>query len=104
MIAALGEIKPFTTIVEAEAQHVATLEKLAAEHGVDVTGIDPSGEPSPATKQAACALGVSAETADIALYDELLPQVTAWPDVEQALENLRAASEDNHLPAFERCA
>ena len=36
--------------------------------------------------------------------DELLPQVTAWPDVTQVLQNLRAASQDSHLPAFQKCA
>ncbi len=52
---------------------------------------------------ASCALGASAEIADAALYDELLPLVQAHPDVVQVMQSLRSASLDNHLPAFERC-
>jgi hypothetical protein len=47
---------------------------------------------------------VATEQATVALYDELLPQVAAYPDVEYVFTNLRSASQDNHLPAFERCA
>ena len=104
VIAALGEILPFTNIADSEATHVAALEQLTTKYGVDVTDIAPAGTPSPATKPAACEVGVAAERADIALYDELLPQVTAYADVTQVLQNLRAASQDEHLPAFELCA
>ena len=100
----LGEIRPFTNIADSEATHVAALEQLSTKYDVDVADIAPTGTPSPATKPAACEVGVAAELADIALYDELLPQVTAYPDVTQVLQNLRAASQDQHLPAFERCA
>lgn len=104
VIATLGEILPFINIADSEARHVAALEQLSTKHGVDISDIDPAGSPSPSSKPAACAMGVAAEQADIALYDELLPQVTAYPDVTQVLQNLRAASQDEHLPAFERCA
>ena len=103
VITALGATRPFTNIANSEAQHVSALEQLAVDHQVDVSQIAPAGEPSPATKQAACQLGVDAEKADIALYDELLPQVTDRPDVVAVFERLRAASQDKHLPAFERC-
>ena len=104
VISTLGSIRPFTNIANSEAQHVAALEQLATAHQVDISGIAPTGEASPITKQAACRLGVDAEKADIALYDELLPEVSDHPDVTQVFQNLRAASQDNHLPAFERCA
>jgi hypothetical protein len=29
---------------------------------------------------------------------------TAYPDITQVMQRLRDASEENHLPAFERCA
>lgn len=43
-----------------------------------------------------------AEIENIALYDRLPPEI---PDgvVRQVLQNLQAASRDNHLPAFGRC-
>jgi hypothetical protein len=46
---------------------------------------------------------VAWEEATVALYDELLPQVAAYSDVVYVFTNLRSASRDNHLPAFERC-
>jgi hypothetical protein len=104
VIAALGPIQPFVNISDSEAQHVADLEQLARKYGVDISNITAAGAPSPADKRAACTMGVGAERADIALYDELLPLVTDHPDVVQVLTNLRTASQDNHLPAFERCA
>jgi hypothetical protein len=104
VIAALGSIRPFTNIADSEATHVAALVGLADRYDVDVSAITSAGEPSPATRTAACQLGVTAEQADIALYDGLLPQVTAYPDVTQVLQNLRAASQDQHLPAFQQCA
>jgi hypothetical protein len=52
---------------------------------------------------AACAAGVVAERENIAIYDRYvglaLPQ-----DVRQVFESNRAASLNNHLPAFEQCA
>jgi hypothetical protein len=104
VIAALGSVQPFTNIADSEATHVAALVVLTDRYGVDVSDITSAGETSPANRAAACQLGVAAEQADIALYDELLPQVTAYPDVTQVLQNLRAASQDQHLPAFQRCA
>ncbi|MFR9807114.1 hypothetical protein ACL02T_33175 [Pseudonocardia sp. RS010] len=38
------------------------------------------------------------------LHDELVPHVEAYPHVERVLEGPRAASLDDHVPAFERCA
>jgi hypothetical protein len=104
IIASLGAIQPFVAIADAEGQHVAALVQLAGDHSVDVSGIQPAGDPAPADKRLACQLGVGAERADIALYDELLPQVASYPDVTRVMQNLRAASQDNHLPAFQRCA
>lgn len=104
VIVVLGAIRPFTNIADSEARHVASLEQLTTRYGVDVADMDPAGAPAPGTKSAACEVGVAAERADIALYDELLPRVTGYADVTQVLQNLRAASQDQHLPAFERCA
>lgn len=104
VLATLGNVGPFPQIASAEGAHVAALEKVARAHGVDVAGITATGTPSPSTLAQACQMGVAAEKADVALYDELLPQVTGYPDVTAVFTNLRAASQDSHLPAFERCA
>ncbi|MGY1704832.1 hypothetical protein ACI79C_09675 [Geodermatophilus sp. SYSU D00697] len=104
VVAALGDVAPFSAVAPAQAQHIAELEQVARSRGVDVTGIAVVGAPAPSTLPEACRTGVATEQAVIALYDELLPQVAAQPDVEYVLSNLRSASLDNHLPAFERCA
>jgi hypothetical protein len=65
---------------------------------------DWSGDNVPgfATLAQACAAGVDAELANIALYDELL-KGDLPADVRRVFENVRAASLNSHLPAFERC-
>ena len=50
----------------------------------------------------ACAAGVAAEIADADLYDQLLPDVT-HPDLQRVYTNLKNASLQSHLPAFEAC-
>ena len=104
VVAAFGQIPPFSQIARAEAQHIAELEAVAAAHQVALPATASPGRPAPPTRAAACAAGVAAEQADVQLYDELIPQVRAFPDVVRVLDGLRAASQDNHLPAFQRCA
>ncbi len=67
------------------------------------TGL-PAGAPNwwP-TRQAACQRGVDVEIDDIALYDNLLPGMQHG-DIIQVFTNLRSASINNHLPAFEACS
>jgi len=54
------------------------------------------------TVVAACAAAVVAEVENIALYDELLA-LDLPRDVRNVFTNIRAASLNNHLPAFEAC-
>lgn len=59
---------------------------------------------APATLQEACQIGVDAEIANAALYrDELLPVVSENEDIMAVFENLMNASQQKHLPAFDRC-
>jgi hypothetical protein len=103
MVSTFGQVPPFSTIAQAEAQHIAELEAVAAAHRITLPSTAVPGQPAPATRAEACAVGVSAEQADVRLYDELIPHVQAYPDVVRVLEGLRAASQDRHLPAFQRC-
>jgi hypothetical protein len=50
----------------------------------------------------ACKVGVKSEIANRALYDHWLSQVEE-PDLRTVFIKLRDASQNNHLPAFERC-
>ena len=52
---------------------------------------------------AACTGGVAAEQENIAMYDRLLQQELP-ADVQRVFQNLRTASLEHHLPAFENCA
>jgi hypothetical protein len=99
----LGPVTPFRSVVASEGTHVTALETVARTHGITLTADTEQGTPSPPTIAAACAMGVAAEQADARLYDELLPSVADHPDVQRVFTNLRAASLDNHLPAFQRC-
>ena len=94
---------PFATIVVAERQHIAALETAAANHSVDLSSATGTAKTAPTTFTAACQVGVQIEQDDIALYDALLPKVTAYPDVTKVFENLQSASR-SHLAAFQKCA
>ncbi len=100
----LGNIQPFTRITPAEQQHVNALGALFSKYDLTTPG-NPGLDPTPvfANRQAACQAGVQIETADAALYDVLLPIVTAHADLVQVFTNLQAASLNDHLPAFEAC-
>lgn len=105
-----GEVRPFSNIIRAEQQHAASLATLLQSYGLDVpanpypTGAKPL-EPVPASLQEACSIGITAEIANVALYDEqLLPTVSGYSDVSFVMQRLRDASADKHLPAFQRCA
>ncbi len=104
VVAKLGNYPPFRLIVSSEQQHVATLIGLMSAHNVTVPTAPGTGAAAPATRTAACQLGVSTETAIIALYQRDLTLVRAYPDVVRAFSNLLDASQYSHLPAFLRCS
>lgn len=98
ILVTLGQVAPFTQAASAEQRRIAELERVARTHKVDVAGVTAAGSSAPATRAQACQLGVATEKATVALYDQLLPQVSAYPDVRLVFHNLRAAAQDNHLP------
>lgn len=99
-----GAVLPFTQIERAERRHAAALESLLTAHGVTVP--EPAAlapvSPPPSLSEA-CAIGVQAEKANIALYDELLAAELP-ADVSCVFKHLQAASRERHIPAFTRCA
>lgn len=106
VMAKFGEVRPFSNIINAERQHEAimidlyqTYDIAAPENGYATAALE-----APATLIDACKIGVEAEIANRDLYDvNLLPAVSAYPDITLVLQRLRDASEDKHLPAFQRC-
>lgn len=110
VMAKFGDVRPFSKIIKAERQHEAMLIDLYKTYGIAIpengyaTGVL-AAPAAPETLVDACRIGVQAEVANRDLYDgNLLPAVEAYPDITQVMQRLRDASEENHLPAFERCA
>ena len=103
VVSALGSVGPFPNIVEAEQQHVGTISALFGRYNLTVPATA-AGQTSPGTLSAACTLGVTIEQQIIAFYNQQLPAVSGYPDVTTAFQNLKAAAQDSHLPAFQRCA
>ena len=105
VIAKLGSVRPFSMIKGAEEQHIASLKAIYDKYGLEVPANSwPSKVSAPATLQEACQVGVDAEIANAGLYrDKLLPVVSDYEDIVAVFENLMNASQEKHLPAFERC-
>jgi len=105
VIAKFGPTRPFSMIKGAEEQHIASLKAVFDKYGLDIpTNPWTKKVTAPVSLQAACQTGVAAEIANAALYrDKLLPQVTEYPDITAVFTNLMNASQQKHLPAFERC-
>ncbi|MGE6743781.1 ferritin-like domain-containing protein [Allorhizobium pseudoryzae] len=105
-----GAVRPFVNVIEAERKHAAALTDLMQHYGVEVPANTRLGSAAvraevPATLAEACRIGVAAEIANRDLYaKDLMPAAAGHPDILRVFEALRAASENNHRPAFERCA
>lgn len=101
----LGSIRPFSMIIRAEEQHISSLKALYDKYGIPVPADPYTNVEVAATKAENCAVGVQAEIDNAALYrEELLPAVADYPDITSVFTRLMNASQDNHLPAFSKCA
>jgi len=100
-----GNVLPFANIVEAEGRHIEKLSQLFSARDLEI----PASKWTAAnvarfgSVEAACTAGIGYELENVAMYDRLLKQELP-ADVAQAFQYLRAASEENHLAAFRRCA
>lgn len=109
-LAAFGDVRPFSNIIEAERKHQAALVGVLESYGLAIpantylTG-EKELESLPPTLQEVCEIGVAAEIENARLYDEdLMPAVIDYADITAVFTNLRDASIESHLPAFQRCA
>lgn len=104
VIADFGEVRPLSNIREAEGRHIDALHSLLARYGVPAPANPWPGKVERyASLQAACEAGVAAEIANGAMYARLR-KVTERPDLVRVFRRLQEASEQRHLPAFQRCA
>lgn len=102
---AFGNVKPFTSIHQAELNHIDAASKLFTKRGWNVPSSEWLDDDALvfASVTAACAAGVDAELANIAMYEKLLGGDLP-DDVVKVFTKLMEASQDNHLPAFTKCA
>jgi hypothetical protein len=99
-----GEVRPFINIVQAEARHISALLGLFAKYALPPPVNRWAGKaPRFAGVHEACVAGVQGEIDNVAIYDRLL-RATQRSDLLDAFHALRSASQDRHLPAFQRCA
>ncbi len=103
VVSQYGDVYPFSLIAQSELQHVNALVRQAEKYGVAIPenpGL--TSDVNFSTISEACAAGVAAEIADADLYDELKPAIT-HTDILRVFDNLKNASLENHLPAFQSC-
>lgn len=104
VIADFGEVLPFRNIREAEARHIHALHALFVCYDLPVPENHWPGKVERyASLQAACEAGVAAEIANGEMYQRLLA-ASRRPDILTTLRSLQEASQQRHLPAFQRCA
>jgi rubrerythrin len=98
-----GERMPFSNIIEAERRHAGALmrqyERLGLEPPADRWSDHPFRVPDSFAE--ACDMSVVAEIRNVRMYDELIARVDDQQVVD-VFDRLRTASQDRHLPAFER--
>lgn len=96
--------RPFVNIVKAEERHASMLKDLFETYKIPLPENPWMGKaPSFDSVKAACEAGVEAEIVNRDLYEKLLKS-TEREDILFVYKNLQRASEENHKPAFERCA
>lgn len=97
-----GAVRPFVNIIAAEDRHARALERLLTKDGHAIPADRWTGKvTAPDRLEQAYALGVQAEIENRDMYDRL-ERMTSEPDVLRVFGNLRTASQQNHLPAFQR--
>jgi len=100
-----GELRPFVNIIESEERHIQALKRQCEKHGVAVPPDTwPERVSAPESVERACEDAVKAERENAALYDKLIEAAREHPDIQETFRRLQAASQERHLPAFERCA
>jgi hypothetical protein len=98
-----GDPGPFVNIVRAEMRHAEMLKELCTKYGVPVPENPwPGNVPKFSSVADACKAGVEGEIMNRDLYTRL-SKSTERKDILDTYRNLQRASEENHLPAFERC-
>jgi len=103
VIKAFGPVRPFVNIVDAETRHAKALISLFQKYDLAVPEDKWAARvQTPNSIEDACKEAVQGEIENAEMYDRLLA-VVKEPDIRTVLTRLRQASQENHLPAFQRC-
>lgn len=100
-----GTIRPFSMIIRAEEKHISSLKAIYDKYGLEIPSDPYNSVDTAPTKAENCSIGVQAEIDNASLYrNNLLPAVANYPDIASVFTQLMNDSQNNHLPAFERCS
>jgi len=103
VLEAFGDVRPFVNIVESEERHIRALAGLYRKYRWTLPADHWAGRvAAPPSLREACRAGVEAERQNGALYERLVDSAKGHPDVITVLRRLQSASQERHLPAFER--
>ena len=103
VISDFGQVRPFLPIRDAEARHAQALAALFTRYGLPLPANTWRGRVARhASLRAACEAAVAAEVANAGMYERVLAS-TQRPDIQAVLRRLQQASQQRHLPAFQRC-
>jgi hypothetical protein len=99
-----GSVEPYQTIYQAELRHIDALIRQLERLGEDVPGNPYLGQiTAPDDLVSAAKAWALGEVLNVELYDQLISK-TGNSNLLKVLGNLRSASLDSHLPAFELAA
>ena len=99
-----GQVEPYATIKDAEEMHASALTRQLERMGVNVPDNPYLGLiTAPADLTTAATAWAEGEVANVELYDRLISD-TDDEMLIRVFENLRRASAESHLPAFELAA
>lgn len=98
-----GEIRPFINIRDAEQRHINALLRLFHHYALPVPPNKWANNGQQfASIHEACSAALQSEIDNGALYDRLITSCTR-DDIREVFQNLQRASQQRHLPAFQRC-
>ena len=99
-----GDVAPFNNIIKAEQSHIDAWKRLFTANNIPVPADPFAGKvQAPESLKVACEASVAAQDEDVALYDRLMKSTTDAQAL-AVMQQQRAVSQDNHLPAFQACA
>lgn len=99
-----GLVEPYVTIRESEDRHIQALIRQLSRFGVEVPENPYLGNVlAPSDLQTAAEAWAVGEVENVEMYDELLSQTTD-SNLIKVFTNLRASSNDKHLPLFTAAA